>query len=229
MAWKASNTQILKEQIIKRTIIIVTFLNYISIYIPQFSFRVDNFPALNSCVNPAADVGSYSTTPPIVPLFCLLLVVVLGLIFDIKMLKFIKERNTVQPIGLVPWRSVNSTDENQDIKVPLRATFISIIMLFFGVGCFSYYYYSFSYSSLNGEFNILELSFFAFLLIPMLPLILILTIKQKVLNKTKAQPPRNLQFHDETLDQQISHLAHCLEFPEDFIDEDVDQIQEGDS
>merc|ERR1712020_111586 len=56
-----------------------------------------------------------------------------------------------------------------------------------------------------------------------LPLILIFTIKQKNAKRNNVQPPRNLQFHDETLAQQISQ-SHPLQFPEDFIEE-ADQCQ----
>ena len=57
-----------------------------------------------------------------------------------------------------------------------------------------------------------------------LSLMLIFTIKQKIVKKNNVQLPRNLQFHDQTLAQQISQ-SHPLQFPEGFIDGAADQNQ----
>ena len=52
-----------------------------------------------------------------------------GLFCDVKMFMFVKDQNKIQPVQLVPWKSMNQKDNNDDQNVPLRATVISTMSL----------------------------------------------------------------------------------------------------
>ena len=54
-----------------------------------------------------------------------------GLYFDISMLIFVKNRNQIQPLQLVPWKSVNPKSEKDDQTVPLWASCVSTATLIF--------------------------------------------------------------------------------------------------
>ena len=61
-----------------------------------------------------------------------------GLFFDFKMLFFVRNRNKIEPIQLVPWKSTNQgltlEKEKDDITVPLRASCVSTAsLIFFGI------------------------------------------------------------------------------------------------
>ena len=46
------------------------------------------------------------------------------------MLVFVKNRNKTEPLALVPWKSTNnSNQENEDFQVPLKATTITVVFL----------------------------------------------------------------------------------------------------
>ena len=133
------------------------------------------------------------------------------------MLIFVKRRNQVQqPAELIPWKISNSEGSiEEDIKVPIRASIISISLLVFGI-------LAFVCLTLIGKLNMwLSLSFFMSIKLVILPLILIFTIKHKIVKTFDVQPPRNLQFHEQ-FDQQISH---CLQFHEEGPDEGLELVQ----
>merc|ERR1712001_719144 len=102
----------------------------------------------------------------------------------------------VQPVELIPWKSFNASIEVEERKVPLRATIISAALMLFPL-TFAIF--------LMGKIEFWwPLTFGLSVAMLILPLMLIFTIKQKNAKKNNVQPPRNLQFHDETLAQQIS-------------------------
>ena len=104
---------------------------------------------------------------------------------------FVKKRNKSEPMELVPWKSINPEQKNNDILVPQRATTITTLFLLL-------FLCSFPIIITSSELW-LSLTFIVGIIhIPPLPLILIFTIKQKTSAKNNvcSQPPRNLQFHE---------------------------------
>ena len=63
--------------------------------------------------------------------------------------------------------------------------------------------------------------------IPSLPLLLILTVKQKKAkqNQTLTQPPHNLQYHDNGVDSQQG-ISHPLQFHQDFSEEEEHSFEQ---
>ena len=52
-----------------------------------------------------------------------------GIFFDHKMMVFVKNRNRIEPIQLIPWKLVDSSEKETDMVVPIRATIISTIFM----------------------------------------------------------------------------------------------------
>ena len=109
------------------------------------------------------------------------------------MLRFVRKRNTTEPIELIPWKSVNAKDKSEDIKVPLNATITSSTLHFASLILW------YLVISINTFWYILCLVS-AFYIFP-LPLLLVFTIKQKSDKKPTQQPPRTLQFHNEDFEE----------------------------
>jgi hypothetical protein len=117
------------------------------------------------------------------------------------MLVFVKNRNKTKPLELVPWKSTNnSNQENDDFQVPLKATTISVVFLLLFCVFFIVIFISdelwYSLTTMVIIIGILPL-----------PLLLIFTVKQKDPKKSKSvQPPKILQFHE--------NLSHPLQYHE---------------
>ena len=145
MAWKASKTKLVKSKYLISAIIFGAMVPYMTIFGNIFGH------IMKSSRNQYAEsghlfvqcLGVKSTLE--MNKFHLLVNVVLsvifvgsGLFFDIKMLIFVRNRNKIEPIQLVPWKSTNPcmTLEKQrdDITVPLRASCVSTAsLIFFGI------------------------------------------------------------------------------------------------
>ena len=129
-----------------------------------------------------------------------------GILFDVKMIIFVKNRNKIQHIELIPWKTVDPIKAQNDMEIPVRATIASSILTIIFLILYTLYL------SLSNFWHIL-IALNLFFIIP-LPLILLLTIKQKDDDKKhKSQPPNKLQFHNENFTKGISHP---LQFHEDF-------------
>ena len=44
----------------------------------------------------------------------------IGIFFDHKMFLFVKKRNQIGPIQLVPWKSVSAEEKENDMEIPVR-------------------------------------------------------------------------------------------------------------
>ena len=111
--------------------------------------------------------------------------------FWLKMLVFVKNRNKTEPMELVPWKSTNnSNQENEDFQVPLKATTITVVFLLLFFVFFIVIFISDElWHSLTTMVTVIGI-------LP-LPLLLIFTVKQKDPKKSKSvQPPKILQFHE---------------------------------
>ena len=71
----------------------------------------------------------------IINVVCCILIIGNGLFFDLKMLIFVKNRNQVSPIQLVPWKSTSPQEQAaDDSTVPLQASCVSTASLIcFGI------------------------------------------------------------------------------------------------
>ena len=138
MAWKASKTKLVKSKYLIGAIIFGVMVPYLTMFgnnmIRQNS-KGGNF--YSQCLG----VNTTMKTNKVHLLVNVVLSVIFvgsGLFFDIKMLIFVRNRNKIEPIQLVPWKSTNPcmTLEKQrdDITVPLRASCVSTAsLIFFGI------------------------------------------------------------------------------------------------
>ena len=136
-----------------------------------------------------------------------------GIFFDYKMMIFVKNRNRIEPIQLIPWKSVDSSEKKTDMVVPIRATIISTIFMI-------------SFCILIPIFRVLDNFWYITICIALcsitpLPLTVIFSIKKTNAEIKVVQPPQGLQFHNENFEKGISFP---LQFHEDFemVEENVD-------
>ena len=107
------------------------------------------------------------------------------------MLVFVKNRNKTESLELVPWKSTNNLNqENEDFQVPLKATTITVVFLLLFCVLFIVIFISdelwLSLTTIVTVIGILPL-----------PLLLIFTVKKKDTTESKSvQPPKTLQFHE---------------------------------
>ena len=136
MAWKASKTKLVKSKYLISAIIFGAMVPYLTIFvniiIQQYNERV-YLVAVCLGVNATKEMNRVFLLVVLSFVF-----VGSGLFFDIKMLIFIRNRNKIEPIQLVPWKSTNPRltleKEKDDITVPLRASFVSTAsLIFFGI------------------------------------------------------------------------------------------------
>ena len=117
------------------------------------------------------------------------------------MLVFVKNRNKTQPLELIPWKSTNNLNqENEDFQVPLKATTITVVFLLLFCVFFIVIFIS------DELWHSLTTMVILIGILP-LPLLLIFTVKQKDPKKSKSvQPPKILQFHE--------NLSNALQYHE---------------
>ena len=142
MAWKASKTKLVKSKYLISAIIFGAMIPYMTIcgnifgHIIKSSKNQYNGNLLVQCLG----VKSESTMEMnkiqlLVNVVSSVIFVGSGLFFDIKMLIFVRNRNKIEPIQLVPWKSTNQSltpeKEKDELTVPLRASFVSTASLVF--------------------------------------------------------------------------------------------------
>ena len=145
MAWKASKTKLVRSKYIISAIVFGAMVPYMTIFgnifgnIMKSSKNQHNGGGnlLLQClgVNETMDMNKIHLFVNVV---LSVIFVGSGLFFDIKMLIFVRNRNKIEPIPLVPWKSTNPSlmpeKEKDDITVPLRASCVSTAsFIFFGI------------------------------------------------------------------------------------------------
>ena len=143
-----------------------------------------------------------------------------GIFFDYKMMVFVKNRNKIEPIQLIPWKSVDSmcsSEKETDMIVPIKATIISTIFMV-------------SFCILIPIFMVLDnfwwiTIYIALCSITPLPLTVIFSIKKPKTDIKVVQPPQGLQFHNENF---VKGISFPLQFHEDFevVGENVDALND---
>ena len=134
MAWKASNTKLVKSKYLIRAIIFGVMVPYLTIFVNSM-FRVnEGGKFVAQCLGVNATI-KLTKVHLVVNVVLSIIFVGSGLFFDIKMLIFVRNRKKIEPIQLVPWKSTNARltpeKEKDDITVPLRASFVSTASLVF--------------------------------------------------------------------------------------------------
>ena len=142
MAWKASKTKLVRSKYIISSIIFGAMVPYMTIFgnifgnIMKSSKNQYNVRGnlLIQCLGVNATM-EMSKIHLLVNVVLSVIFVGSGLFFDIKMLIFVRNRNNIKPIQLVPWKSTNprltTEKEKDDITVPLRASCVSTASLVF--------------------------------------------------------------------------------------------------
>ena len=198
MVWKASKAQIINtKEMTKYTVLVVLILYlYEALMISlKAYFEVGNF--VRFCANLSGTNELQFLRP--FKFLILFAAICTGLYFDVKMIKFIKNRNRItpaQPAQLIPWRtqSPNKTLNNVPVRATILSTLSLIILCIFGVPVL----HSLHYQNVRVQWDRL-LTFMIWLSLQ-LPMILIFTIKHKEHSNNlikRNQPPRKLHFHDE--------------------------------
>ena len=138
------------------------------------------------------------------------------------MLVFVKNRNKTQPLELIPWKSTNNLNqENEDFQVPLKATTITVVFLLLFLVSFVVIFLSdklwYSLTTMVTVIGIFPL-----------PLLLIFTVKQKDTTKSKSvQPPKTLQFHENLSNPLQYHESTNFNDQENGNDYVVAQVEPG--
>ena len=198
MAWKASKAKMVDNKKLM-TVTYVTLLAFqvymCFVFLLNSHFEVSNF--VRFCANmPGTDELWW------VKILTFLLFVACNLttfVFDVAMIRFIRNRTKVNPTQLVPWKSSNpQSDEQNKSGIPVRATILSTVsfavLSYFGLPTLSTLHYEREQVS---WYRLVSMMLWLSLELPML---LIFTIKQRKGPNAVAdlQPPKKLHFHDES-------------------------------
>ena len=142
MAWKASKTKLVKSKYLISAIIFGAMVPYMTIFgnifghIMKSSRNQYNGNLFVQCLGVKSTL-EMNKIHLVVNVVLSVIFVGSGLFFDIKMLIFVRNRNKIEPIPLVPWKSTNPRlmpeKEKDDITVPLRASCVSTASLIFFV------------------------------------------------------------------------------------------------
>ena len=193
MAWKASQAKFLKEKYLNYTIIFGGIFPYINLMINLY--LNNGFGRLAATCLDSSNISSHYNLQLMFNIPIHALCMCGGIFFDLKMLAFVKKRNKIQPISIIPWKSSDKKDSEEDVEVPMKATITSTS--FFLSSLVLYYV-----TNLFNDFWITLCLVSAYYTTP-LPVFLICTIKQKNDEKKTVQPPQTLQFHNEDLSVDI--------------------------
>ena len=137
MAWKASNTKLVKSKYLIRAIIFGVMVPYLTLFVNSM-FRVNEGGKFESQCLGVNTTVKMTKVQILVNVVLSIIFVGSGLFFDIKMLIFVRNRKKIEPIQLVPWKCTNQRltldKEKDDITVPLRASCVSTAsLIFFGI------------------------------------------------------------------------------------------------
>ena len=187
MALKASNAKMIKKRHVIYAITMCTFSPYFN-------------AALNVIMNGRnyfyLDIEVQNTheyqLPIVLAIFNVpmsILLLSIGIFFDYKMFLFVKKRNQIEPIQLVPWKSVSAEEKENDMDVPVRSTIISTVFIVSFCIVFSIY-------MVLDHFWPIPIIVSLYCIIP-IPLIILFSVKDSKSKEGKAQPPRGLHFHND--------------------------------
>ena len=213
MASKASNARLLKQNLVTFSIFVCTLFPYLNAGIKLMIGDKLVYLCMDLQFDDIEETKLLDRVIKSGNLVLFFLSLGGGIFFDYKMMIFMKNRNRIEPIQLIPWKSVDSSEEETDMIVPIKATIISTIFMI-------------SFCILIPIFMVLDnfwwiTIYIALCSITPLPLTVIFSIKQPKTDIKVVKPPQGLQFHNENFEEGISFP---LQFHEDFevAEENVD-------
>ena len=130
MALKASNAKLMKERYMFFAVVLVILLAY-GIVGLNLAMAGGMAKSAYLCLDLPIDEFKPPKGQTIFNASTIFLSLGSGIFFDYKLFLFVKNRNKTQDVELIPWKSVNPKAEEKDTKIPLRATIISSILMFF--------------------------------------------------------------------------------------------------
>lgn len=210
----ASKTRILKEWQAMLYIFLVTFFNYgfiIALMVWQETHhKLDN--EVTYCLNRSYEHRNQSFIFPIVTFGKIVLIAMIGLFCDLSLFHFVKKRKNAvhdaNAVEMIPWKSLNKDVHDKDLHIPARASILSslfvVATLIISIGVFT----------VIGSLQSTAFKQFVGSIIVLVPcgapiVTILFTIKahseEKSMTK-QAQPPAQLQFHEENDNQDESQV-----------------------
>lgn len=204
MSYLASQTRIMSSCMLMNFVLISFVVNYgffpaLGIILEKWNFK--------SMVTMCMDEGHYPSKPllPVLGVtFKLILLCIIGLACDISLYFFIKRRNNVANNGgadIVPWKSTNQPQGKEDLVIPLRASFVSLMLILISLPVFGVVLLMLTSAALDDLVLWSFISFNIFLSSSMPGIVIIFTVKhhqKKNQIAVELQPPPGLQFHDQS-------------------------------
>ena len=187
MALKASNAKMIKKRHVIYAITMCTFSPYFNAAL-NVIMNGRNYFYLDIEVQ---NMHEYQL-PIVLAIFNVpmsILLLSIGIFFDYKMFLFVKKRNQIEPIQLVPWKSVSAEEKENDMDVPVRSTIISTVFIVSFCIVFSIY-------MVLNHFWPIPIIVSLYCIIP-IPLTILFSVKNAKSREGEAQPPRGLHFHND--------------------------------
>ena len=134
---------------------------------------------------------------------CIVLIII-TVIGDIRMFLLVRNLRKIQPVQLIPWKSIKNEETKKDITIPVRATSISIVFTILTISTVVIFE-SFNFDRMF-EHWIVYISMQIIKIIGY-PSILAFTIKNSKNKKPTPIIPHRPMFHDSELDKGM--LKNC--------------------
>ena len=207
MASKAAKQKYFKHHhiaIVVGIAVLLECLVVLGMFVPTFLYQEPFGPVLEACYKSTKTSSNKLHFGPPFALVTAVFALVIGIGYDLAMLRFLKQRRSIKPVlELVSWNqhhqppivSQGSNDKSSKGTVPIQATCLGVVnlcvvlvyfyVLVFGMGQEEYL----TYFMLSGGIGCL---------IVHMPLVLLLTVKsnEKKHSRMIVAPPTELQFHD---------------------------------
>ncbi len=134
---------------------------------------------------------------------------IIGIVHDIKMARFLKDRQKVGPLQMAVWstnvpqialpKSQQNREDNPKLSIPVKATILGSLFAGFIMLMIPLYSRMITEQTESISLGLLRniLRIFMELYLPAVVLFSVKSNEKKQSNRVKAIPPRELQFHDE--------------------------------
>ncbi len=173
----------------------------LAMFLPTFNNQPFG-PVLEACYTPDKESQDHVSFGPLVVLVTNIAALTIGILYDLAMLRFLRQRRQVTPaLAMVAWGqpplvAPGSNDNSSKATVPIQATCLGIVNLC--VVTVYFYVFVLSLGSIE-DMTYFMLSAGIGILVVHMPLVLLLTVKsnEKRIAKSFIVPPNQLQFHDE--------------------------------
>lgn len=181
--------------------IIVTLVSVVNYGFTPFIVMLQEMREVKSAVTLCMNEDHYPNGLELVilALMKIIILTIVGAFHDFRLYQFVKNRNqTSTQSNVVPWKSVDKGQAENDLEVPLRATVVSIVVFVISLIVWTS---GVLIVATSGNQIQPAIGIFAMLLANTLPMIVIfITISHQAKKAgaiAQAQPPAQLQFHDE--------------------------------